>query len=181
MQHLLVVQLIWMTKFRSRVGKTNLVIKIFCVLALLVGTLAQPLNAMDTTMREAAGEFDVKMTPAGDRQHDGLTSGLFLLEKTFRGDLIGTSLGEVLTGMGTKEGSASYVAMEKVEGSLHGLEGSFILVHKASMSAAGQTQDISVVPDSGTGGLVGIRGSFVIHNDAGKHTYWFEYSLPPAE
>jgi hypothetical protein len=126
---------------------------------------------------KAVGEFDVKMSPVTERSRDGLSNGLFLLEKSFRGDLSAAGLGEVLTGMGSVEGAASYVAIEKITGTLNGLSGSFMLAHKASMSAAEQTMDISVVPDSGTDELQGIDGLFFIKIDAGKHFYEFDYTL----
>lgn len=132
-------------------------------------------------MQKATGTFEVKLTPAGDRQAEELATGLFMIQKTLSGDLEGTSLGEMLTGMGMIQGSAAYVAVEKITGALHGREGAFMLVHKGVVSADGQTQDITVVPDSGTGDLEGLSGTFFIIIEDGKHSYEFEYSLPSAD
>ena len=158
--------------------------KLACgALMLFVGVpaLAWTSRVSEGDMHKAVGEFEVKVTPAGDRQVDGLANGLFVIEKTLTGDLTGTSLGEMLTGMGEVQGSAAYVAVEKVTGVLDGREGSFMLAHKGVMSAEGQKQDITVVPDSGTGGLTGLSGTFLIIIEDGKHSYEFEFRLPSVE
>jgi hypothetical protein len=40
--------------------------------------------------------------------------------------------------------------------------------------------NISAVPGSGSGELAGISGTMTIVIAAGKHSYDFEYTLPPA-
>jgi hypothetical protein len=41
-------------------------------------------------------------------------------------------------------------------------------------------QNIAVVPDSGTGDLTGLSGSMtIVIAEGGKHSYVFEYALPP--
>jgi len=78
------------------------------------------------------------------------------------------------------KGSAGYVAMERVTGALHGRTGSFVLQHSATMNRSVPQLTITVVPDSGTGELVGLTGSFDIKIVDGKHFYEFEYTLPEA-
>jgi hypothetical protein len=75
------------------------------------------------------------------------------------------------------EGSAGYVAMEIVTGTLDGRRGSFILQHSGSMKKGAATLTVTVVPDSGTDQLVGISGSMKIIVADGKHSYELEYTL----
>ena len=76
------------------------------------------------------------------------------------------------------KGSAGYVAMERVNGVLHGRSGTFVLQHIGTMTRGVPQMSVTVVPDSGTGDLVGLAGSMKIKIDEGKHSYEFEYSLP---
>jgi len=127
----------------------------------------------------AQGSFEVKMTPQSEDKGAGSSLGRLTLEKVFQGDLTGAGKGEMLTAMTDMQGSAAYVAVERVTGTLHGKAGSFTLVHTGLMSAAGQQLTISIVPDSGAGALKGITGSFTIEITGGKHLYDLEYTLPP--
>jgi hypothetical protein len=99
------------------------------------------------------------------------------IDKQFEGELQGTSTGEMLAVMTAVEGSAGYVALERVTGSLHGRQGSFVLQHSSTMVRGEQQQSITVVPDSGTGELRGLSGQLVIRIEAGQHFYEFEYVL----
>ena len=99
------------------------------------------------------------------------------LDKKFSGDLEGTSTGQMLA-IGTEvEGSAGYVAIERVNGKLDDLNGTFALQHSGIMNRGSGHLVITVVPDSGTGQLVGLSGSLAINIVEGKHLYEFEYSL----
>jgi hypothetical protein len=75
------------------------------------------------------------------------------------------------------KGSAGYVAIEKVTGKLHGRAGTFVLQHTGTMNRGAQKLSITVVPDSGTGELVGLSGKMNIIIAGGKHSYEFDYSL----
>ena len=86
--------------------------------------------------------------------------------------------GQMLTGMTDVKGSAGYVAIEKVSGTLKGRTGTFILQHTGTMNRGVPQLIITVVPDSGTGQLAGITGDFKIIIAEGKHSYEFEYTLP---
>lgn len=81
------------------------------------------------------------------------TLGRMTISKQFHGDLDGTSVGQMLTGMSERKGSGAYVAIEKFTGKLHGHEGTFILHHTGLMDHGAQSLSIQVVPDSGTGAL----------------------------
>jgi hypothetical protein len=130
------------------------------------------------TMNHATGTFDVKVTPQTDDKGDPAL-GRMTIDKQFHGDLEGTSKGQMLTGMTEVKGSAGYVAIEKVTGTLKGRSGSFILQHTGIMNRNVPQLTITVVPDSGTGQLAGLTGKLTINIAAdGKHSYEFEYTLP---
>jgi hypothetical protein len=125
----------------------------------------------------ASGPFDVKVIPqAPDEAGGGL--GRMLLDKQFHGDLEATSKGQMLAAGTAVEGSAGYVAMETVSGTLHGRRGTFVLQHSGTMNRGTPQLTITVVPDSGTGELAGLAGTMTIDIAAGgKHSYGFEYTL----
>lgn len=128
-------------------------------------------------MSHAIGTFEVKLVPQPDGKGDP-SLGRMTIDKQFHGDLEGTSIGQMLTGMTEVKGSAGYVAIEKVNGTLKGRAGTFILQHSGSMNRGVPQLAIAVVPDSGTGQLAGLAGNFTIKIADGKHSYEFEYSLP---
>ena len=129
--------------------------------------------------RLAKGAFDVKVAPVATREFSGGTTlGRFSLDKTFHGDLAATSSGEMLTAGTAVPGSAGYVAIERVEGTLAGRMGSFVLQHSGSMAGGSQSLTITVVPDSGTGELAGIAGTLQIEIEGKAHFYRFDYPLP---
>src|SRR5678816_4687055 len=101
-------------------------------------------------MTKASGTFEVKTTPQAPDAADSSGIGRLLLDKVFKGDLQATSKGQML-GMGTAvEGSAGYVAMERVSGSLNGNEGTFALQHIGKMTRGTPELNVSVVPVSYT-------------------------------
>jgi hypothetical protein len=127
----------------------------------------------------ATGPFDVKVTPQpADDYADGTALGRLTLDKSFHGDLEATSRGQMLTGMSSAKGSAGYVAIERVTGTLAGKRGSFILQHTGTMDRGTPRLVITVVPDSGTDDLAGLRGTMTIDVAAGgAHSYDFDYTL----
>ena len=135
----------------------------------------------EVVMSRANGTFEVKLAPQpADGYADGTTMGRMTLDKQFRGDLEGTSKGQMLTAITSVKGSAGYVALELVSGTIAGRSGSFIFQHSGTMSRGGQTLALTVVPDSGTDGLTGISGTMVIIIANGAHSYEFDYALPRA-
>jgi hypothetical protein len=106
--------------------------------------------------------------------------GRFALDKVYHGGLDGTGRGQMLTAGSPKEGSAGYVAIERFEGKLDGREGAFALLHRGTMTPAGQTLEVTVVPGSGTGALAGISGTLEIRIEGKQHSYDFRYELPAA-
>ena len=75
------------------------------------------------------------------------------------------------------KGSAGYVAIERVSGTLQGRSGTFVLQHSGTMTRGAPQLSITVVPDSGTGQLAGLAGKMAIIIADGKHSYDFEYTL----
>jgi Protein of unknown function (DUF3224) len=163
----------------------NLKRRSWLAVAIGVASLAQfatvlPADAPpgDTMTQHANGAFEVKITPQAEDKSEGVALGRMSLQKTFSGDLQGTSHGEMLTAMGNVEGSAVYVAIERIKGTLQGRSGTFALSHRGTMTRGAQQLTIDIVPDSGTDELAGIAGSMTIKIEAGKHFYALTYSLP---
>ena len=130
-------------------------------------------------MAQASGMFAVRLEPqqlSEAEQAAGL--GRMSIDKQFSGDLEGTSAGEMVAAMTAVEGSAGYVALERVTGRLGGRSGSFVLQHNGLADRGAQQLTITVVPDSGTGELVGLRGQMAIQVEGGEHRYTLEYTLP---
>ena len=126
------------------------------------------------SMNEISGEFDVKPTPV-DTGDDKM--GMMILDKHYHGELNGTGTGRMLTGMTEVKGSAAYVAIERVKGTLKGADGTFLMYHTGVMNKGSQSLSIRIVPDSGTGALAGIQGEMHIKIADGKHFYRLEYTL----
>jgi hypothetical protein len=126
----------------------------------------------------AKGTFEVKITPQPPQAGvDDPGIGRLVIEKHFQGDLQGHSQGTMLA-VGTPiDGSAGYVAMEWVEGSLHGRHGRFALQHSGSMHRGSPQLSVTIVPDSGTDELAGIEGALTITVANGVHSYDLHYSL----
>jgi len=102
------------------------------------------------------------------------------IDKQFHGDLEASSKGQMLAAMTEVQGSAGYVAMERVSGTLQGRKGTFALQHSGTMTRGTPQLSVTVVPDSGTGQLVGLAGKMTINIADGKHSYDFEYTLVDA-
>ncbi|MGO9303516.1 MAG: DUF3224 domain-containing protein [Candidatus Korobacteraceae bacterium] len=130
--------------------------------------------------KHAKGTFEVKLTP--QKPDNGETQSTDIdrmsIDKHFQGDLEAVSNGEMLSVMTAVQGSAGYVAMESVKGTLDGRKGTFVLQHRATMARGVPQLSVTVVPDSGTGDLAGLSGTMNIKIEAGKHFYEFEWTLP---
>jgi len=125
-----------------------------------------------------SGTFEVKLNP--QPLHDGAaeaTLGRLSIDKQYQGELAATGKGEMLSAGTSVKGSAGYVAIEQVKGTLHGRAGTFVLQHSGTMNRGAPQLSVTVVPDSGTGQLVGLAGKMTINIAEGKHSYDFEYTL----
>ncbi|HSE11713.1 MAG TPA: DUF3224 domain-containing protein [Rudaea sp.] len=130
---------------------------------------------------QANGTFDVKLAPLpAYNTAQGAQLGRMSIDKQFHGDLEATSRGEMLSAMSEVKGSAGYVAIEHVSGTLHGRSGSFVLQHSATMTRGAPYLSIIVVPDSGSGELAGLSGTMKIIIADGRHSYEFDYALDGA-
>ena len=127
-------------------------------------------------MTRVSGTFDVTLNP----QPTESALGRMSLDKQFHGDLEAVSKGEMLAASSAVKGSAGYVAMEKVTGTLQGRKGEFVLQHSGTMNRGNPSLSVSVVPDSGTGELDGLSGTMSIEITGGKHLYTFDYTIAKA-
>jgi len=142
--------------------------------------VADPNKEHPMTSHTVTGPFDVQLAPqtlSGVADKSGL--GRMSIDKRFHGALAATSTGEMLAFRSATPGSAGYVAMETVRGTLDGRAGSFVLQHSSTMTRGEPAQSITVVPDSGTDALAGLAGRVVIEiAPGGAHSYRFDYTLP---
>lgn len=157
------------------------ILPVMLLLAIAAGAPADE-NAVVPSPEEIAmtarGTFDVTMTPT-DPEDGATVIGRLRLEKTYRGGLEATSVGQMLGYRSPVEGSAGYVAMEQVTGIVAGRHGSFVLQHGATMNrGAADKLTAHVVPDSGTGRLTGLAGELDIIIEDGQHRYELRYTLP---
>jgi hypothetical protein len=142
--------------------------------------VARPGKKKAVMTMHASGTFEVKVNvqKADNKEAESAKLGRMSLDKQFHGELEATSAGEMLS-VGTEvKGSAGYVAIERVNGTLHGRAGTFALQHSGTMTRGEPQLSVTVVSDSGTGELVGIAGKMTINIVDRKHFYEFEYTLP---
>lgn len=127
----------------------------------------------------ATGTFDIKLTPqTATAEIETAKLSRMTIDKQFHGDLTAASLGEMLAVRMDAHGSAGYVAIERVTGTLHGHKGSFVLQHSGTMNRGVSSLQLTVVPDSGTGELTQLSGSMTIEIDQDTHRYKMDYVLP---
>lgn len=125
----------------------------------------------------AKGEFEVKLVPQTEERSIPLL-GRLIIDKVFHGDIEGSSQGQMLSAKTAVPASAGYVAIERVEATINGRQGSFVLQHNATMNKGESMLNIIIVPDSGTDELAGIAGKMNILIKDKKHFYDMEYTLP---
>ncbi len=155
--------------------KLQLLFSLLCLMFFTANTSAIEIG----NKMKVSGEFQVKLQPMDfyAKGADGINFGRMSIDKIFLGALDATSKGEMLSAMTTTKGSAGYVALEQVSGSLAGKTGSFVLQHFGTMNRGKDHLVIEVVPDSGSGELSGISGEMLIKVENGKHLYEFEYKF----
>ncbi len=125
----------------------------------------------------ANGTFEVTLTPQPmAEQGESAMLGRMSIDKEFHGDLEAISKGQMLSASTGVKGSAGYVAIERVSGTLHGRNGTFVLQHSGTMTRGAGQLTVTVVPDSGTGELAGLAGQMQIIIEGKKHSYIFEYT-----
>lgn len=129
----------------------------------------------------ATGTFEVKLEPLADDHATAAGLGRMSIDKKFHGDLEASSQGQMISAMSAVKGSAGYVALERVVGTLSGRKGAFVLQHSGTMNRGTPALTVSVVPDSATEELTGLSGNLSIIIADGKHSYDFEYSIPESQ
>ena len=78
--------------------------------------------------------------------------------QVYRGDIEGTSVLEYLM-VYEDGGAASFVGMERIEGTVAGRSGSFALQHIGTFREGKARMTLEIVEGAGTGALAGLRGS----------------------
>ena len=127
---------------------------------------------------QAKGTFQVQMTaepPYSDE--DGVSIGRAAFTKQFTGDLVADSKVDMIGARTPEPTSAGYVAIERIVGTLAGKRGTFVLQHTGVMDRGGGSLKVTVVPDSGTGELRGLRGEMTIEVIEKIHNYTLTYEL----
>jgi|SRR5580700_2586452 hypothetical protein len=171
---------------RVRAGRMKIIVAFSVSLVLLLTYIRMRSTGVVAAQgaivtEHASGTFEVKLAPSGEADKaEGSTLGSYSLDKEYHGDLEAIAKGTMLTAGTDVKGSAGYVAIERVTGTLKGHKGSFVLQHNGTLTRGTPQQNIIVVPDSGTGELVGLTGKLTVMIESGKHSYEFDYSLPPA-
>ncbi len=123
--------------------------------------------------------FTITARPStGPADVDVPVVGLTTFDKVFSGpSLVATSVVQMVSAVGPT-GPLSYVALERVEGSLDGATGAFLLQHVGVVVAGVPSLSLEVVIGSGTEGLADLSGSGTIEHTADGAFLTLVYSLP---
>jgi hypothetical protein len=125
------------------------------------------------------GRFDVKRSAQPMLELGGGAQAMHVrFDKRFEGALDAASVVHMLAVGTAVEGSAAYVAIERIEGELEGRAGSFLMRHCGTMDRGTPSLDLEVVPDSADAELEGLRGAMHIDIVDGEHFYTLDYTLP---
>ncbi|MER7076568.1 Protein of unknown function [Saccharopolyspora kobensis] len=109
-----------------------------------------------TTTVQAEFEIDSWDEVPYEEPSEGPKLTRIVIRKTYRGALRGTGVAEVLTAQGAA--GAGYVASERIEATLEGKQGTFVIQHGGLADGDDQSTFGTVVPHSGTAGLAGLSG-----------------------
>jgi hypothetical protein len=134
---------------------------------------------MTDTIRANAVISVQKYEPvAYDESADGPVLSRIHVEETFSGDIRGDGVVEFLQAA-RADGSASFVGIERVTGTIGDRDGTFLLQDAGTVADGIVSGDWSVIPGSGTGGLAGLHGTGGFRANLGEGAevhldYWFE-------
>jgi hypothetical protein len=112
---------------------------------------------------------------------DGVKFTRASVTKTYRGDIDGEATSESLM-FYHGDGSATFTGQERVVATIGGRQGSFVFEARGTYRDGQATCDCSVVPGSGAGDLLGLRGegSYVAtHSDYPNVSFSMEYRFDP--
>src|ERR671937_331700 len=133
-----------------------------------------------TSKTHATGRIEVKTYEP--QPYDEVEDGPNLVEihvtESFSGDIEGDGVVRFLQAV-RDDGSASFVGIERVTGSVDGRQGSFLLQDAGTLEGSTVKGDWFVIPGSGTGELAGLRGEGGFEAELGQSAsitldYWFE-------
>ena len=115
---------------------------------------------------------------AYDQPGEGPVLTRIHVEESFSGDIAGGGVVEFLQA-GRADGSASFVGIERVTGTIAGRSGTFLLQDAGTVERQVVSGDWFVIPGSGTGELAGLRGEGGFSANLGEGAqvhldYWFE-------
>lgn len=162
----------------DRTGESLAPVKSISKFSAAISSLYISLPSITDTMPTARGTFEVKSSPQEPYDDaDGVSIGRVSITKTFLGDITGSSTVEMIGARTPVKGSAGYVAIERVTGTLEAKSGSFVLQHSGTMNRGEASLTVTVVPDSGVGELAGLSGKLQIDIKDGSHFYNFDYSF----
>jgi hypothetical protein len=136
-------------------------------------------DAVSEETTEASGTFDIDSWDESEvEETPGTRFSRVLAGKTYHGDIEGRTTTTLLAAM-TKPGPGGYVGIERLTVTLQGREGGFALQHHAPIGTGeDHTAAIAtVVPDSGTGALSGLRSDLRIRVEDGVHRWTLSYRL----
>ncbi|GAB2512095.1 DUF3224 domain-containing protein [Lysobacter humi (ex Lee et al. 2017)] len=129
-------------------------------------------------MPTAKGRFSIQKIPQPMLDLGGDAQAMHLrFDKQFEGALKATGVVQFMAVGNPSKGSAAYVAVERIDGTLDGRRGSFMTRHPGVMDAGAMSLDLAVVPQSGNGELEGLRGTMSIDIIDGEHFYTLDYQL----
>ena len=135
----------------------------------------------ETTARTRASAVITvrKYEPAAyDQPAEGPALTRIHVEESFAGDISGAGVVEFLQAA-RADGSASFVGIERVTGSVGGRAGTFLLQDAGTVRDNIVSGGWFVIPGSGTGQLAGLRGEGGFRANLGEGAqvhldYWFE-------
>ena len=134
---------------------------------------------VQTTTRAQAVISVERYEPAAyERPAEGPELSRIHVEERFSGDIDGGGVVEFLQAA-RGDGSASFVGIERVTGTLAGRSGTFLLQDQGTVEGSRVRGSWFVVPGSGTGGLSGLRGEGGFEANLGEGAqvsldYWIE-------
>ena len=129
--------------------------------------------------KSAKGTFEV--TGWDEKPYAQIGDGGKLTKASVKGKLDGDIVGEATTEWlmcYASENEATYVGFQKVDGTLGGRKGSFVIENDGTFDGKKARGSWSVVPGSGTGELAGISGEGTFDSPKGpKASFSLEYDL----
>jgi len=132
-----------------------------------------------TGTKRATGHTEVTIyePTAYDEAANGPSLVEIRVDETFSGDIEGEGSARVIQAA-RKDGSATFVGIERVRGAVGSHKGSFLLQTSGTLSGREVRAEWFVVPGSGTEDLRDLRGEGGFTAQLGEHgSIWLDYEL----